>query len=694
MSIFPLLTPMLLHADPRWSESFQSSTSTKTDGGGSSTAPTSSTDSKKDGGTGDINDHDDDKIVTWPKDKKVDSSGSEIYGLHPHVYAEPTEGPEVGAVTNLGYAKTLVVDMSPCKAVFGTSGEGGKPTMGLQLFSMNATEGKTIFEDILQQLDLFDGKMPSLPLRFAVLNDVSIAESWSSTYRDTSFEGLANVGSDRIQELKAITGAGKSSEIAGRMGGPQEITDLLKGIESSFQGMANKVGGAGAGTAVQALLEGSKVDFPTIWQGSNYDPQYQFTVRLYNSWPTDPEAYKKYILRPLAILLAMSVPVSDSKYTFSFPLLVRARCAGLFKINAGFISSIQVIKGGDTNDITWQQQPGMIDVRVTVDSLYQTMIGTTKAGADAESDADRPTLKKYIDNLRDWVDYKLPSPDNADNTVPPAVDSIAVDTSTLNITLPEIPIPRVPDVLSSLMNTLNGTLDALGNVFGIAGDLLASVSEIMSTFTSNIDSCFNFVNSLMVNVTSSLMCLDFNLPTPLINLSRRPGFVRPPNSAVSLLTSIENMNVSFDSRANSTLSRIDTFIAAANSMSINGLSGSTESLDDMIQETGAMSAYMADFLANMFVVLDASGEVVDTADTGLEQAQVDISWIFESLEAAAINDSRSLTIDPVLDKIDQDNTVDRDYVESSIDTAMGQIEATTIETDASITDERNQLAGV
>ena len=245
MSIFSLLNSMLLHAN---------------------------------GGTGDANDHDKDSIVKWPERKQ---SGDTIYGLHPNIYGEPTEGPEVGAVTNLGYAKTLVVDLQPCKAEFGVSGGNGKPTMGLQLFNVSKDKGQPIFEDILNQLSLFDKGLPKGPYRFAILNDVSIAESWSSDYGETTFEGLANVGSKGIRELKAI-GVFENPEVA----------ELQNAIKSAM----TKIGGD-SGAAATQLLEGSKVDFPTIWQGSSYSPQYQFTVRLYNPDPTDPKLYKENVKR-------------------------------------------------------------------------------------------------------------------------------------------------------------------------------------------------------------------------------------------------------------------------------------------------------------------------------------------------------------------------------------------------------------
>ena len=145
------------------------------------------------------------------------------------------------------------------------------------------------------------------------------------------------------------------------------------------------------------LISGSKVDFRLIWNGSTFSPSYSFTVRLYNPYPQSYDAYKQTIIYPLARLLALMVPLSDSPHTYTFPLLCRVNCPGLFRIYAGYISSLDLIKGGENNDIAFNQLPGTVDIRITINELFSTMVAQKEEdGFVDNADNQRPTLKKYI----------------------------------------------------------------------------------------------------------------------------------------------------------------------------------------------------------------------------------------------------------------------------------------------------------
>lgn len=465
-----------------------------------------------------------DKSVKALKSKT--EAGYMVYGLHPNAYepfmsTDDENFSEIGNVVKMGKAHSLVVDLYPALPKFYNS-EGDR---GLQLFNLDLAKGKEVWHSIIKPLEKYiTYHKPPSPLRLAVQNDMSIAEQWDHSFGETNFESMANVGSPTIQELKSVTGTYSVTELLDKalenneyaqslknMAGPGiELAGAMKDAALSYAGISPSL----AKTFMQ-LIEGSKVDFPTIWRGSSYSPQYQLTCRLYNPVPTNPYAYKRFILTPLAYILAFACPTSDSKYTYTYPLMVKARCPGLFYIPAGFISSVQLIKGGDTMDITFQQQPGMVDIRFTIESLYGTMVASREleekdengeevknyitGSEEMEKDGDRLTLKKYIANMWDWFDFdpigteKKKEEDQKKKEVPPLVSSLENMGSMLDKVL-----SRVSNLPNSIAKTLaaglgelglgGGILDSMGlsKVAGLVGGTLSSVTGMMNMVDGHI----------------------------------------------------------------------------------------------------------------------------------------------------------------------------------------------------------------
>jgi len=295
-----------------------------------------------------------------------------------------------------------VVQLFPAIANGGVSAG----TNGLKLYGLDIDGGVSKYNKLLSGSGAEPLSAGAKSIYVAFLNDTSISESFSVDYGESKLEAISNASSSTIQELTRITGkktlgeaikvlsdsASKSGGIVGTIGGAS--LGLASGVAKAVEGI---VGSQNKDYA--SLMAGGQIDFPMIWQGASFSPSYSFTVRLYNPEPGNNTYHKKYIVNPLAKLLAFITPESDvNQATFNTPLMCRADCPGLFKINAGYISSIDVIKGGEANDIGYTQRVGMIDVKMTINNLYNSFIaggGTT--------DENRPTMKDYINNLTSTV---------------------------------------------------------------------------------------------------------------------------------------------------------------------------------------------------------------------------------------------------------------------------------------------------
>ena len=340
----------------------------------------------------------------------------EILGLPPSYIYEAAGGKGHDYIVLSG---TPVMSIQPALPMPAKQQEGGT----LQLFDMDFTKGWDRYNQILGTVyknapkDTYKGlrsllESKSSNILVAFQNDASISESFVAEYSESRLEGgLSGISNDVLAEMRYITGSSGTDEALSKLGPDWKDVEGVKSFlgfaASGIAGGAAKGAGVAAewatgGAGITKLAGGSKIDFPQIWRGCGYSPSYSFTVRLYNPYPKSLDAHRTFIIEPLAKLIALIVPVSDHPTTFSYPLICAASCPGLFCIESGYISALDIIKGGDTNAISYNQRPVMVDIKMTIASLYNTMIahGFDDEGKSINiADKKRPTFKNYIQQL-------------------------------------------------------------------------------------------------------------------------------------------------------------------------------------------------------------------------------------------------------------------------------------------------------
>ena len=356
------------------------------------------------------------KVSTLPPTFKKDTSIiKDLIGLPP-LYYNATDSQLNTLLETLTFNTMPVVALYPAYPAFGAPDQ---QKLGLQLYHLDYVKGLEKYNKIVKsvtsksQLTL-NGNC----LYVAFLNDTSISEAFSVDFGESKFEEIGNMGSATLAELRYLTGGSDASNAIGLTGDAMKkgffgnmAGSLLKGVAGATGIMESLMSGIGA-SGLTKIFSGSKIDFPMIWKGVNYGPSYSFTIRLYNPISNNEKEYEDNIIKPLVRLLAFVMPIADSESTFTFPILCGAVCPGLFKVNAGFISSIDVIKGGESNDISYSQRPGSIDIKITIQDLYNTMVVDGMGGDEKGSeyykfkDTQRPLFSNYIDNLRQKVAVK------------------------------------------------------------------------------------------------------------------------------------------------------------------------------------------------------------------------------------------------------------------------------------------------
>jgi len=247
------------------------------------------------------------------------------------------------------------------------------------------------------------------PIKVAFLADNFPTDSFTNEYGESFLQKFTDVASQGVREVMQATGT------QSLRGGLERATSLVKGMAESTGGlggsmieMAGKAGETavsalkalegrfGAAKTIGAMLAGARVDFPQLWRNSGFTPSYTMTIRLYNPRPGNKESTDRYIIGPLAVLLCLGLPVSTEGNTYNWPFFQQIEAPGIYSLNPAMITNITVVKGGDQQQISFNQALSIVDVRIDFGSLFNSILVGSK-------NKDRPTLYSYLQAMKNTL---------------------------------------------------------------------------------------------------------------------------------------------------------------------------------------------------------------------------------------------------------------------------------------------------
>ena len=313
----------------------------------------------------------------------------------------------------------------------------GEPnfSFGLTLFTINTLEGWSNYLNILSNHGF---SVNAKPLKFAFIADNFPTDTFTNEYTETFLQKFTDVASSGLSQIVQMSGKSNAVEAVGSYGaiGMQAAKDLGGNLGSVLEKVA---GGAQAGAAglqnfinkskggdtagakllgggmdlVSKMLAGHRIDFPQIWSNSGYSPSYSVTIRLYNPNPGSKESTLQYIAGPLCALLCLAVPRTLNGASYRWPFYHKIRVKGLYELNPAVITNITVVKGGDQQQLAFNQMMSICDVRMDFISLHKSML--LEEGNPAAD--NRPTVRNYIDQLTNGRDvFTRAEMNNINNT--------------------------------------------------------------------------------------------------------------------------------------------------------------------------------------------------------------------------------------------------------------------------------------
>lgn len=358
-----------------------------------------------------------------------------------------------------------IATVQPCKPVF---------KLGLDLFSI-----REVWEqDYLPMLRNHGFEVPDASkkyLKLAFIADSFPTDSFQNEYGENFIQSLSEVISEKGASIAQFFGAESATQATKALGGA--VGSVLP---NAIGGIAGKVGGGimeaasrlkealrqsgrlGSTAArgldyVDALLAGARIDFPNVWKTSSFTPSYTMTVRLYNPDPRDDQATLKYIVGPIVALMLLGIPRSYDGKTYFWPFLHKIKATGIYNLDPAFISNITVVKGGDQQQISYNQRLSMADVRIDFGSLYNTIV----AEKSARFQSGRPTLQGYIDGMTGKTSVADRSGKRLDVTATSIKASVAPTVSEYDTANPDA---RIPVYKNELANALKSSSSSSGGL--------------------------------------------------------------------------------------------------------------------------------------------------------------------------------------------------------------------------------------
>ena len=209
----------------------------------------------------------------------------------------------------------------------------------------------------------------------------SVSESFTNSTQPSSLESTINGYSEMAKEIRYLFGPAGEEAAQLISSGAELSSNIVEGLTNSLLKSGAGIVNSLAGNGVNAILNGGKIIFPKMWSDSDYSRSYSIDIKL-RSPDHDSLSIFLSIIKPYCKLLALTMPRQGNirgeldPNSYWSPFLVRAYSKGLFNIDMGIITSMNVTKGAQC---CWNDDglPTQIDIQLEIEDLYSHMAMST-----------------------------------------------------------------------------------------------------------------------------------------------------------------------------------------------------------------------------------------------------------------------------------------------------------------------------
>lgn len=184
-----------------------------------------------------------------------------------------------------------------------------------------------------------------------------ISESFSNTTGESELGAKLNNMASSARNLKFTLAGGNVAP---------GVDAVVQGVTDFVQGAADSVG---LGGVVSAMTGGAYVDIPNVWRGSTAQmPKASYNIVLTTIY-NHPIAQLLYVYLPMAMLLAMAMPLSTGKQSYTSPFILEYYDKGRSQSRLAIVDSLSFTRGIHTLGFNADHRPLGIEATLSIADL-------------------------------------------------------------------------------------------------------------------------------------------------------------------------------------------------------------------------------------------------------------------------------------------------------------------------------------
>ncbi len=186
--------------------------------------------------------------------------------------------------------------------------------------------------------------------------DVSVTESISNS---TESSPMASALNEKAKDADKLLKEG--SEV-----GDNALDSFTRTMKAKF---GKAISAVGSGENAVVLKGQARASMPDIWSDSSFQRSYNMSFKFHSNYGHDLAVLESTYV-PYLLLLALAIPRTIGRRTYTSPFIIRTFCKGWFSCPLGIIDSLTVERGEPKNNWTVNGRPRTIKVTISIKDLH------------------------------------------------------------------------------------------------------------------------------------------------------------------------------------------------------------------------------------------------------------------------------------------------------------------------------------
>ena len=235
-------------------------------------------------------------------------------------------------------------------------------------------------------------------LGFRITNSTDASESFSNSTQESAFARAYNEKVSSAMHVQNDIAGGAQGAVSADQNFLQKGVGMVKNLIGGVLGALKSFDCLGITDLGQALMQGSWIDIPEQYSGSDFNKSHSLSIQLRSPYGDMVSIYQSIIV-PLACLLAGTLPRGSGENSYTQPFLCRVYCKGMFAIPMGIIDSLSIKRGDSEFGWNYNQIPLCIDVSLSIKDMSPIMYLALNDSVYGGIFATDSTFNQYLNTL-------------------------------------------------------------------------------------------------------------------------------------------------------------------------------------------------------------------------------------------------------------------------------------------------------